>query len=210
MAGLELDGVTYMGTPVGPQDGAVLARLPEALARLLQQLNGFVAYAGGLHVRGVCAAPEWHSLQGAWEGPRALHALYPAVAVTDVPFAQDFSGDQLVLREGVVHRLDAEQGTLQSLGLDLWGFLHAARQDPLGFLRLEPMQALWQQGQQLAPGQLLSVWPPFMVQAERRSWRAVPAVQHLTFLAELAKKLKDAPEGTTVRFDVGKPPTHEE
>jgi len=96
----------YLGPPI--DDPAILEALPPELASLLQRANGYVAYDGGLHVRGACHEPEWHSLRAAWHGPRAIHRLFPAVRPHDIPFGEDALGHQFVLRAGIVHRLDAE------------------------------------------------------------------------------------------------------
>ena len=39
----------------------IIDRLPDYLVSLLQQMNGFIQYDGGLQVRGVCKEPisEW-------------------------------------------------------------------------------------------------------------------------------------------------------
>src|SRR5437763_1751021 len=59
----------YVGPPV--DDPAILDRLPGEYRALLARANGYVAYHGGLHLRGACFAPEWHSLRAAWDGARS-------------------------------------------------------------------------------------------------------------------------------------------
>ena len=134
---MELDHVTFVGPPI--DDGEILAKIPANLAGLLQQLNGFIQFHGGLHVRGACRQPSWHSLRDAWVGVHAFHSLYPAVHLEDIPFAEDCLGDQFILRDGRVLRLSAETGELQALNLDLAGFFHAVQADPIEFLSLEPL-----------------------------------------------------------------------
>src|SRR5687768_13893517 len=84
----------YLGPPI--DDEEMLARLPAEYRRLLGEVNGYVAYHGGLHVRGACSTPEWHSLRAAWFGEEAIHRQFPAVSAEDVPFAEDALGDQFV------------------------------------------------------------------------------------------------------------------
>ena len=84
---MELPGVTFEGPEI--DDPEVFDALPSNVQRLLAQINGVVAFDGGLHVRGACLAPRWHSLRAAWWGPEALHRRYDAVGRDDVPFAQD-------------------------------------------------------------------------------------------------------------------------
>jgi hypothetical protein len=90
-------------------DVPLAEELPADVRALLVDVNGFVAFDGALHVRGVSAEPSWHSLSDAWRGEKALHRLFPSIAPADVPFAQDALGNQFVLREDRVWRLESER-----------------------------------------------------------------------------------------------------
>jgi hypothetical protein len=198
---MELDGVTYVGPPV--DDAEVLAIVPAGLRDLLAQVNGFVAYRGGLHVRGACREPAWHALREVWLGPRALHRRYDALGADDVPFAQDAVGDQWLLRDEEVIRLAAESGEVDALGMSLGGFLLAAQSDPVETLGLHPLLRFQEDGGSLAPGQLLLAHPPFATKEAAAGVRlgAVPAAEALDFHAQLAG-MGLAP-GDRVRFVVG-------
>lgn len=201
---LTLDGIIYQGPLV--DDPETFARLLPAHAALLQQLNGFVAYAGGLHLRGAVREPLWHSLRAAWEGATALHVLYPTVLPTDVPFAEDALGDQFLLRDEVVFRLNGETGDVQSLDVGLSSFLEHASGDPREYLNLAPLEQFWADGGRLLPGQLLSAYPPFVAaeSAAGVSLRAVPAADRLAFLASLAHQLREVPDGAKIRFRISR------
>lgn len=188
---MDLPGITFTGPEI--DDEEVFERLPGDLQRLLRDSNGFVAYDGGLHVRGACRAPAWHSLRAVWEGESALHRLYPAVGADDVPIAEDAVGDQWLLRAGEVVQLEAETGAVESLGLDLDAFLARVREDPVEALGLHPLMRFEDDGGRLEPGQLLNVYPPFCTEeaADGVSLRAVPTEERLHFLAELARQLPD-------------------
>ena len=67
---MELDHVTYQGPPI--DDPAIMDLLPADYRGLLEQINGFVQFGGGLHVRGACQSPAWHAVRIAWEGEQAL------------------------------------------------------------------------------------------------------------------------------------------
>lgn len=192
----------YVGPPI--DDAEILKRLPAAYRDLLGRANGYVAYHGGLHVRGACRAPAWHSLRAAWEGEGALYRLFPAVVPADVPFGEDALGDQLLLRGGEVHRLATEVGDVEALGVDLAGFDAAVRADPVGYLGLQPLEAFRAGGGALAPGELLSVYPPFVVATEdpTRSYRAVPVADRVGFLAGLAAQLRALPDRASVDLRV--------
>jgi hypothetical protein len=190
----------YRGPPIDDND--ILTRLPVEYRRLLETINGYVAYSGGLHVRGACTSPAWHSLGAAWCGDDAIHRLFPAVAPEDLPFGQDALGDQFVWRDGFVWKLDAETGDLKPLMMTLPEFDAAARADPDKFLALGPLREFQAQGGNLEPGQLLSVIPPFVFKesAASVSYRAVPVLDRLKFLSQLACELRDVPDGGTVVF----------
>src|SRR5436190_17613681 len=100
---MNLADVTWKGPAV--DDLELFRRLPGELVRLLQQQNGFIQYHGGLHVRGACRTPQWHSLRAAWLGKNAFHRFYPDLTPEDIPFAEDCLGDQFLLREKDVWRL---------------------------------------------------------------------------------------------------------
>lgn len=190
----------------GPEidDSEILEHIPLEYRRLLETVNGYVAYHGGLHVRGACTAPIWHSLRAAWHGPDAVHRLFPVVTPEDVPFGQDALGDQFVVRDGSVWKLNAEFGELAPLNMTLPEFDAAIRSDPAHVLLLGPLHQFLAQGGTLEPGQLLSVMPPFVFQesAGSVSYRAVPMRDRIQFLSELARQLRDVPDGATVRLRI--------
>jgi len=188
----------YLGPPI--DDPEILASLSSELTHLLRRANGYVAYNGGLHVRGACHDPKWHSLRSAWLGPAALHRLFPVLSSSDIPFGEDALGHQFIIRDGVVHRLDAEVGELESLAVDLADFDAAARSDPVEYLRLQPLERFRAEGGSLEPGQLLSVYPPYVFQesASNVSLRAIPASDRIAFLAHLAASIRDLPDGARV------------
>jgi len=193
--------VMYLGPPI--DDNEILVRLPVEYRRLLETVNGYVAYHGGLHVRGACTSPTWHSLRAAWNGVDAIHQLFPAVTAEDVPFGEDALGDQFIYRDGYVWKLEAEIGELKPLKMTLAEFDAAVRADPDEFLALGPLREFQDQGGDLEPGQLLSVIPPFVLKesAAAVSYRAVPVLDRLRFLSQLACQLRDVPDGGTVVFD---------
>ncbi len=150
-----LTGVTFLGPET--HDARTLERLPPPLRELLTEVNGFVAYRGGLHLRGACDMPSWHSIDVVWRGVFALHGLFDSVLPADIPFGQDFRGDQLLLRRGRVWRLDTTTGVTTCLDVDLDSFLAAARCDPVDFLGLQPLRGFLDGGGLLRPGHVLDL-----------------------------------------------------
>lgn len=180
---------SFIGPPA--QDHIIMTRLPREYASLLRLINGYVVYGGGLHVRGVCNSPAWHSLERAWNGDDSLQALYASVKPNDIPFGQDCLGDQFLIRSGSVWRLNGETGETENLELDWRAFLSAASADPTGFLSLQPLEQFQREGRELQPGELLSVYPPFCTKesAAGASLNAVPAQDRIRFLAGFAARI---------------------
>ena len=199
---MEFDQITFQGPAI--DDPEIMDRAPEALRNILVQVNGFIQFGGGFHIRGACREPLWHSLSHAWAGPIALFRLFPAVKDTDVPFAQDGLGDQYLLRDGRVLRLQAETGEINDLSHSLTSFLEAIQREPVETLQLQPLLAFWEGGGELGPGQLLSAYPPFCTKesAAGVSYRAVPATERIGFLADLAAQVANHHDGAKVRFMV--------
>ena len=187
--------------PSSPADPRLLAQLPPELQELLLETNGFVTFAGGLHVRGACAHPEWHSIEAVWHGQHALSTLYPGIEPGDVPFAQDIMGDQFLLRPlasgRIVIKLLAETGEVEGVATSLEEFFRLARADPLIYLSLAPVVQLQEEGRTLEPGQILVAYPPYCTEEAEDgvSLRAVPALRGLHFLSRLAARLHGARDG---------------
>ena len=192
---MEQSKPTYAGSEI--TDTEILDKVPEDYRRLLNQTNGFILFDGGLHVRGAVLAPEWHSLRKVWLGDSALHRLFLAIEETDVPFAQDCLGDQFVLRASVVHKLNAEIGEVESLGMSLETFLSHAQGNPVEFLSLQPLLQFMSEGGKLKSGQLLSVYPPFITKesADGVSLKAISMFDRLGLLADFAKQVTNISKG---------------
>jgi hypothetical protein len=202
---MELTHLTFQGPVISDHD--LLPLLPAELCALLEQINGFIQFAGGLHIRGACYEPAWHSLRAAWLGDDAFCRHYPAVRESDVPFAQDCLGDQFLLRNGKVIRLLAETGEVSQIGLGIYAFLTEAQADWTAFLKMQPLLQFQNEGGTLEPGELLSAVPPFccMESGEQMSLRAVPARERLTFLADFSKQIANVPDGGHITFTITKP-----
>ena len=205
MSTLDFPHTTYLGPPI--DDAGIIGRLPSEYAAFLEHSNGVIAYSGGLHIRGACLDPAWHSIRAALDGPDAIPRLFASVTESDTPFAQEVCGDQFVLRGDIVHRLAAETGELQSLEATFGRFLEQVLADPVRVLGLEPLLGFLQQGGRLEPGQLLSVYPPFWTTAasEGVTLTAVAVADRLEFLASFAARVAEVPAGTPVETRVLQP-----
>src|SRR5467141_3497545 len=124
---MDIPGITWKGESI--DDVELLPDLPPDLVRLPSQTNGFILHEGAPHLRGASLTPEWHSIRFAWRGPKAFSVLYPDVKPSDTPFAQDQSGDQFLIREGIVLRLFAETGEIERLSESLHDFFSRVSSD---------------------------------------------------------------------------------
>ena len=198
---MQLSHVTWSGP--GIDDQAILQELPPNLSTLLQEINGFIQFHGGLHVRGACSSPAWHSVRDAWHSERAFHRLYPkAILSTDIPFAQDFLGNQFLLRDRIVVFLHAETGVSENLNVGLGSFFKKIEADPVSTLHLEPLLEFQEHGHTLAPGELLAVFPPMCTKQAGAgvSFSAVSDSERRMFLARFAEFVSSLPEGSEIDF----------
>ncbi len=190
---MDIPGITWKGESV--EDVEILRELPADLVRVFSDTNGFILHEGAVHVRGACLTPEWHSLRAAWRGPKAFQILYDDVRPSDIPFAQDQVGDQFFIRETVVVRLSAETGEIEPLADSLQDFFSRVSSDIEGFLNVGL-------GQRIQPGQLLHAYPPFCFRESGAgaSLASLPASEVILFHADLARQIRDVPEGGQVEF----------
>jgi len=199
----ELNGVVFRGAPRSP-DATRPAEVPSSLWGLLGQINGFVAFRGGLHVRGWCDEPSWHSLDRYWRGEAAIESSWAGLFETDLPFGEDCMGDQFLLREDRVHRLSGETGEIEATGQGLNEFLDAVCADPVESLRLEPLLRFEQEGSDLEPGRLLMAYPPFCTKegGADSSIRSVPTDDLHGYLSTLARDIANLADGDQFRVEI--------
>ena len=103
---MEFRGVIF--DSVKMDDREIWQDLPSELKSFYTEINGIVAYRGGLHIRGCVSGPDWHSLRYFWKGPKALYRQFASLRENDIPFAEDCLGDQYFWRLGTVWRLGKE------------------------------------------------------------------------------------------------------
>jgi hypothetical protein len=176
---LEFKGTIYLGETI--TDQTLWSLLPDDLKSFYQDINGLIAFQGGLHIRGCVSEPEWHSLRQVWKGDWALHRAFTNLRESDIPFAQDCLGDQFFIRLGSVWRLIVDTGDVEDLEVELYDFFEDAVNDPVEYLDLEPLVCFLEEGQTISPGQLLKVDPPFTIESDKYEITAI----------EMASMIKD-------------------
>jgi hypothetical protein len=199
---MRLPNLIYEGREL--RDEAKLNSLPPELGSLLREVNGFIAFGGGLHIRGLCGEPQWHSIERHWNGEKALRSLYSEITEDDLPFGQDCVGDQFFLRSAVVHKLCAEYGEVESWDVTLPVFLERAAADPLNYLSTEPLLAYLGNSGPLEPGHLIFAYPPFVAAESGKDSRlaSVPIDELMVVHSRLAAEMRNLPEGAKFRVEV--------
>jgi len=192
---MNISGITWNGPMI--DDSALLEELPEELAAMLKQANGFILYQGALHIRGLCQSPEWHSLRSAWKSETSFQNLYPDLTPSDIPFAQDPFGDQFLWREGKILRLLAETGDIEFTSPSLAAFFASVEKDIQSFLNVSLKQTI-------QPGELVLAYPPFCMKESGKgaSLRSIPSRRVILFHADLAEQIRNVPDGGQIEIKV--------
>lgn len=195
---MDLPGIIYRGGPI--TDPEIRERLPGDLLGFLD--SGWIAFEGGLHLRGAVVEPAWHSLRRAWLGEGALHEMFAAIDREDVPFAENAFGDQFVLRDARVWKLWAELGTLTDLELGFAEFLADPRLGEREFLDLAAFRVFRDRGGELGPGELLRPEPSFLVEDnfELVQFTTSQSLARVLELARWSRALASLPDGTQIEF----------
>jgi hypothetical protein len=198
---MEFDGVLHQGGQI--EDKEYFKTLPQELQDFYEQTNGLVAFQGGLTIRGCLNEPYWLSLKEACQGENALWKTYEELEQTDWMFAYDCCGDQYFLRKGEVFRLCAENGEIEGYGIDFWEFVESAMEEPEDYLDLQPLYGFFSEGGVLEPGELLHVYPPFIVENEEDGVQvaAAPFDMQMDFLKRLYLMIKDLDDEADIEID---------
>lgn len=200
---MELSNITFAG-PEYKEGFEIESLLPDNLVSILKQINGFIQFSGGLHVRGICKEPKWHSIEYALNGKSSIHALFDEVKETDIPFAQDCVADQYLLRNGEVIKLHSETGEIEALNFGLASFFAEVSGNPIEFLGLEPLMQLHNENIALNPGQVIHVYPPFCTKQASNgvSLKPVDALEAHSYLAKSSSQIGSMPDGEVIKFNV--------
>ena len=203
---MDIKNITFKGPPV--DDWETYRRLPTNYRNLLKGINGFIQFNGGFHLRGACIAPNWHALATVWTGELSLSKLFSEIEPSDIPFGQDCFGDQYFLRKKIVHRLHGEDGTIETVKCGLFEFLENIQNNPIQYLRLQPLLMFARNGEKLEPGQLLNAYPPFCTKESGSgvSLKAVPYDEQIRYLAQLSTFLGNIPDGGQLKVTTKKAP----
>ena len=131
------------------------------------------------------------------------YSIYKNITINDIPIAQDAFGDQYIYRDRLIYRLYAESGELENFNSTLNQFLINIEKDPIDYLSLQQIYDLKQKGIELGLGEMMNVYPPFLINYEGdRSYKPIPSQEQIAFLKDIYKQINNLEEGTQVSFEI--------
>ncbi|MFC4455290.1 hypothetical protein [Deinococcus sonorensis] len=174
--------------------------LRDELLAILADRNGFYALEGALHVLPASAGESglihWNS-HDLWRG------AYGELADGLLFFAQDVFGNQFALREDGVVLFNVETGDQELVATTLAGWAEAVRAED--YWTGWSLAHAWQVrhgalpvGKRLLPVQLFVLGGTFDI----ANLRAVGAVDSLRFRGDVARQIKDLPDGGRIHLRV--------
>jgi hypothetical protein len=177
--------------------------LANELWDLLLQKNGFYAFESALHV--FPAAPlEDQMTLSRWNSYGLWRHEYQELVERMLFFAEDAFGNQFCLHDGQVCLFDAETGGLERKGrtLDEWAKLLL---EDYKVLTGHPLLHEWQIRNGALPiGKRLIPKMPFVLggQYAIENLYAIEAVSGMKARGNLARQIKNLPEGAEVQFQI--------
>jgi hypothetical protein len=178
-------------------------QLGEQLLSLLRNKNGFYAFESALHVL-PAATYENEMTLSRWNAFGLWRHEYAGLADKMLFFAEDAFGDQFCLIEGKVCSFDAETGEVKSVASSFedWARRLLKEYDVLtGY----PLMHQWQVKQGALPvGMRLMPKIPFVLggQFALDNLYTIAAVSGMRTRGNLAKQIKDLPDGAQVEFRI--------
>ena len=178
--------------------------LGEELATLLRLRNGFYAFESALHVFSAGPVVGKEVTLDQWNSFQLWRFEYGALADRTLFFAEDAFGNQFCLHESQVCSFDAETGEMSKLARDIEGWAREILSD-YTVLTGHPLMHQWQEKNGSIPtGTRLMPKIPFVLggQYSLENLYSLSAVSAMKTRGNLARQLKDLPDGSQVEFRV--------
>lgn len=205
--GPKIERLLSIASPsIGPPDTEPIlgsATVHGELARMLAARNGFVAFESALHVFPTGWALEGETLER-WNSPDLWRDHYDHLDDSVLFFAEDVFGGQFAIRNDAVEAFDPETGDFTPLATSIEGWAAAILADP-EVLTGYPLAHQWQsQHRSLTTQQRLVPKRPFVLGGEfsLQNLYVLDAAKGMRLRGDIARQLKDHPDGTTVRFEI--------
>jgi hypothetical protein len=183
-------------------------RLWSELLRMLEDKNGFYAFASALHVFPLTSEPVNGSSFFEWNSDSLWKNDYGDLTLGLLFFAEDILQDQFCLSASSVLRFSAETGGTKPMAdsLETWAEIILRDYDyETGFTLVNQWQS---ENGPLSPGKRLMPKSPFVLGGAysiENLWEG-DAVEGMRLKADLATQTRDLPDGTQVRVVLEKKP----
>jgi hypothetical protein len=180
--------------------------LGQQLDGLLHQRNGFYAFESALHVFPFARhqKDEKEIGLGRWNSFELWRFEYGDLADRVLFFAEDAFGNQFCLHDRRVRSFDAETGAMSDVADDIEGWAKQILTE-YNVLTGYPLLHQWQQKNgALAAGSRLMPKIPFVLGGKYSldNLYALAAVSAMKTRGNLARQIKDLPDGSRVEFRV--------
>ncbi len=184
-----------------PPTASQSSRLQAELLAMLHLRNGFYAFEGALHVLPAGKQVTMMSLES-WNFQDLWRYEYGDLAAELIFFAEDAFGNQFCLREDGVFLFHAETGQTELIGHSIEDWASRVLFD-YEFLTGFPLFHEWQMIHSRIPedSRLLPV-VPFVLGGEYSlaNLRVVDAVSGMRSRGNLARQIRDLPDGAQIEF----------
>ncbi len=172
------------------------------LLSVLRRRNGFTAFDSAMWVRG--SGESRYSIES-WNDPAGWRAAYGEMAEGLLFFAEDIFGFQFALGQGRVWLFDPETGNREPEAASVQGWFEAVLTDPESMFGAAVSRAWQRLNGPLKLGERLVPSIPFVLggTGEVDTLARMQAESGMVFRAELARQIRDLPEGAQVRYGAG-------
>ena len=209
--GADINNLLHLaGPPLGPP----LQKLPREidwqadlqtaqLGHLLLRRNGFFVFESALHLFPLAATSAGYDLLS-WNSMETWRLAYGDAVQDDLFFAEDIFGEQFAIRDGCIWRFNPETGESEEVAATLEAWASQILADyaaETGY----PLAHEWQtQHGPLPPDKRLVPITPFVMGGEfaLTNLHALDAVAGMRFRADIARQIRDLPDGSTVHLTV--------
>lgn len=185
-------------------DADGLGSLGRQIKALLRARNGFYAFESALHVFPAGPAGGTELTLRQWNSPNLWRFEYGELVEGAFFFAEDAFGNQFCAREDCIYSFEAETGELNVLADDLEEWARRVLKE-YDMLTGYPLLRQWQEKNGALPaGMRLMPKIPFVLGGEYSLANLYPlgAVSAMRSRGNLARQIKDLPDGTQVEFHI--------
>ena len=164
--------------------------LSNQIKKFINSLSDLYMYNGGLQFRNI------ENIIKLMRGQKAFYMHYNEILKTDIPFAQDYFGDQFFLRGNDVIKLYAETGDIEEYELDINSWFAKVEQNPEEVLNID---LEWS----IEKGKLFLAYPPFCFkESSNAKISKISEDEVIDFHIDLHKKVKGIGDGETLKIEL--------